>query len=600
MTSELSSQHDASEHLLSAPQHDEARGARRCFNQIDRLCQQMLSYPPGHPSIEQALNGCVETFAQFFQMTDRLSVEVHPHCLKLLGTTEIVWETEEPRDYCFGMSRDGIFLLHLLAGIDAKEFRRFVTLLNTIVDERHNPEFNTVNALFESSFRYLSYDALDESLAALAGIELDLRNRDTKEEQEMIEELFEQAMAKDEQEAAAGAPPTPQGATYQVRMRSPQNRLRKIELGSRQFLALDPAAQARLNHLKLGFYDHTQLEHRQGEMLSAILGARPKAELQNQSTSQIGKVMTRLLQTEKPWEALIFLKLIHQWRDRFAPEVAQELKEIVQASFERRRIQEIVRQATASGRKERRMILQMFNALHLDAAARAVAVMVGWEMDQEAREDFLRFLQEHIKHDLDFLIGVLPQSQTEHSGPLMALVAGELPRARHLLMELLGAQVEPGLKAQALEHLQAHWSDPIEIRDLVVPLVRASHSPLRIQACRTIATHTPQHVIRLMAPLFDAEMRQRPDEEVRELAQLFVKSAGAPAVAILQELVHRRGLTTNEQERELAVTVARALIRTPHPAVITMLHEVAKDWLVPQRIRSTCKEVVQMLDLGSS
>ena len=595
MTSEPLPQRDAP--LLSPAQHEEARAARRCFNQIDRLCQQMLTYPPGHPSIEHALEACATAFGELFEMTDRLSVEVHPHTLRLLGTEEVVWETEEPRDYCFCLSRDGIFLLHLLAGIDAKEFRRFVQLLNTLIEERQNPDFNTVNALFESSFRYLSYDALDESLAALAGIDLDLRNRDTKEEQEMIEELFDQALAKDEEALtpAAGA----QGGNYQVRIRSPQNRLRKIELGSRQFLALDPAAQARLNHLKLGFHDHTQLEHRQGEMLSAILGARPKPGIQAQSTSQIGKVMGRLLQTEKPWEALIFLKLIHQWRDRFAPEVAHELKALVQAAFDPRRIQELVRQATGSGRKERRMILQMFNALHLDAAARAVAMVVGWEIEPEARGDFLRFLHEHLKHDLAFLQGVLPQAQAEHSGPLMTLIADQMPRSRPLLMELLEAQVEPGLKAQALAHLQDHWSDPIEIRDLVVPLVQASHSPLRIQACRTVARHTPQHVVRLMGPLFGPEMRQRPDEEVRELAQLFVKAAGGQAVSVLQELVHRRGLTTSEQERELAVTVARALIRSPHPAVITMLHEVAKDWLVPQRIRSTCKEVVQMLELGT-
>ena len=120
-----------------------------------------------------------------------------------------------------------------------------------------------------------------------------------------------------------------------------------------------------------------------------------------------------------------------------------------------------------------------------------------------------------------------------------------------------------------------------------------------VYACKTVAQTTPQHIVRVMSPLFSDQLRKRPEEEVRELAKLFVETGKEPAVKVLSELVHRRGLTTSEQERELAVTIARALIRSPQPSVIAMLDAVAKDWLVPQRIRSTCKEIGDMLRTGS-
>jgi undecaprenyl pyrophosphate synthase len=137
------------------------------------------------------------------------------------------------------------------------------------------------------------------------------------------------------------------------------------------------------------------------------------------------------------------------------------------------------------------------------------------------------------------------------------------------------------------------------VRDLVVPLASSQHSELRIEACKAVAEATPQHIVRVMAPLFSDALRKRPEEEVRELSKLFVDKGGQAAVEKLTELVHRRGLTTSEQERELAVSIVRSLIRTPHPAVISMLDTVAKDWLVPQRIRSACKEIYEILKTGN-
>lgn len=579
--------------VLTEEQRQEVRLARRCFNDLERLCNQVLSYPPGHPAIENAIGKTLESFLAFFQLTDRLSVQVHPHSMILMGTEEEVWETDEPRDYCFILSRDGIFLLHILAGVDRAEIKRLVEVLNHLIDHRNDPDLDTVSLLFEANFRYVSYDALDESLAALAGIDLDMRNRDTKEEQELIEDLFNKAFEDKE-----GDGEQVQG-NYEIRVQNPGERLRKIEVGSREFLALDVEAQRHIQELKTGFSDHGQLEHREGEILSALLGAKPKEDLRVASVEQIGHVMGALLETDEPWEALTFLKIIHRWRDRFAPEVASELKAVVAQCFDDRRIQDLVRQVTQADTKQRRMILQMFNALHLDQASEGLARVVGWNIDEEAREDLLRYLRERSRYGFDFLEDTILEIPDELAEPIFEILEEGMPHSRPILIKVLGGEVTPPMKARALGILRGTFEDSREVRDLVMPLVKSSHSELRLTACHAAAEAAPQHIVRVMGPLFSDEMRRRPEEEVRELAQLFVSTGGKEAVETLKELVHRRGIATSEQERELAVTVARALIRTPHPAVIKMLDDVAKDWLVPQRIRSTCKEIAGMLRTGS-
>lgn len=575
-------------------QLQEARLARRCFQFIERLTMQIASYPPGHPAIEQSLDQTLAAFLEFFQLTDRLSVQVHPHSLKMMTSAEMVWETDEPRDYCFVLSRDGLFLIHILAGIDRHELKRFIDTLNYLLEHRANPDVDGQSLFFDANFRYISYDALDESLAALAGIDLDMRNRDTREEKELIDDLFNKAFEdKDEGESVQG--------NYEIRIQSPEARMRKLEIGSRQFLSLSDEQQQHIMQLRQGFIEHAELEHREGEILSAILGAHPRENLRMQATDQIGEVMSELIETPQPWEALTFLKIIHQWRDKFDPAVTQDLKSVVSLCFNLRNIQNLIRQVTQASTKERRMILQMFDALHLDEATEQMALVVGWNMSDEAREDILRYLKKRSQHQIDFLEKALHQTPDEYSAPVLDMLEEAMPRSRDILVRALSAELTPPLKARALQILRGTWEeqDPRLVRDHVVPLVKSSHSPLRLAACYAVAEATPAHIVRVMTPLFNDQLRQRDDEEIRELAQIFVKHGGPEAVKKLKELVQRRGITTSEQERELAVTVARALIRTPHPSVIAMLDEVSKDWLVPQRIRSTCKEIADMLKTGS-
>ncbi|MEZ4462354.1 MAG: hypothetical protein R3E66_22040 [bacterium] len=367
---------------ITPEQRQEIKMARRCFIQVDRLTSIMMTYPPGHPIVEEAAVGCVAAFKEYFELSDRLSVLVDAHSLKFLGTEERVWETEDPRDYCWVLSRDGVYLLHFLAGIDEREVRYFVDILNVLIDERDLTQ-NAVTVLFEAGFRYVSYDALDESLAQLAGLELDIRDRDTKEEQEAIEDLFDQAFDKE-----ANKKMSPEQASqkqreeFQLRMEKRAERQQRMEVGSRQFLALDTEQQRHLSDLRRGFTEHAELEHREGEILAAILGAKPKPALREQSVEQIGEVMGTLLETQRPWESLEFLKLIHEWRENFDAAVTEDLKSVVASCFTPRRLGMMIKMVASSDADVRRAILQMFNALNLNNANGEPARMLAWDPER--------------------------------------------------------------------------------------------------------------------------------------------------------------------------------------------------------------------------
>lgn len=576
---------------LTPEQKEEVRLARRCFAQVERLTTLMAAYPAGHPTVEGAVGALHEVFYQFFEVTDRLTVQVHPHWMNLYGSGQVVWETNDPKDYCFALNRDGIYLIHILAGVDGEELQRFVEILNALVNPS-NLDVDAVTRLFEGSFRYVSWDAIDESLAALAGVDSDMRNRDTREEQEMIDDLFEDAFDKQLQEKVDVGDAFE--TDFEVRLGKQAGRQMKLEVGSREFLELSEEAQEHLKELKLGFTAHNELEHRQGEVLSALLGARPKRKLRQGAVRQIGNVMGTLLETSEPWEALSFLKLIHHWRDKFHADVAGELKEVVRECFTEQRIQELSRQCAKAERGPRRAILQMFHALHLQEASTELAEQLGWDISDESRDDIVRYLRQQARGDKSFIEGVIARLPGDRVSPLVELLIEGMPRSRGSLVNVLALEVEPTVKVQALRALRGTWEDATEIRDRLLPLVKASHSPLRRTAAESLAEAAPHHVYRVLEPMFTSELAKRPEDEVQELVRIFVDAAGEKAIAKLKELVQRRGIAS-EDEQELAITVVKALIKAPTREVIELLEGVAGDWLVAGRIRSTCKEVVELL-----
>ncbi len=576
---------------LSPELREELRLARNCFAQIERLTQLMSGYPPGHPMVEEGVERLNEAFYAFFELTDRLTVQVHPHWMDLYGTGEAVWETAEPKDYCFNLSRDGVYLLHILAGVTEAELQVFVEVLNELVDQQ-SLERDAVTMLFDAEFRYISWDAIDESLAALAGLDSDLKNRDTREEQEMIEELFDEAF--DDRDVSADDGGMFNEEEFEVRLQSRREQQLKLEVGSRHFLRLSEASRQRLKELKKGFTEHAELEHRQGEMLSAVLGAKPRSRLRKDAVAQIGQVMGQLLETEEPWEALAFLKLIHRWRDKFQPQVAGELKQVVRRAFSEERIRKMAKKVAKQDKKGRRAILQMFDALGLQQANAPVAELLAWELDDGARSDVLAFIRKQANRDLGFLEEAIDGVPEDRLEALIDIACAAMPRTRPILIKQLSRALDPMLKVKVLGALDGTWEDSTDIRDYLVPLVRSGHTELRLTAARSLGRAAPQHVVRVMGPMLTPSLAKRPEQEVQELIHIFVTRGGPKAMEKLEELVRRKGLVSDE-EKELAVTVVQAMIKTPTDEVMELLETVAGDWLVAGRIRSVCQEIVDLV-----
>lgn len=580
---------------LSPELREELRQARRCFVSLDRLTSLMMSYPPGHPIIAEASDNSRQTFREFFELNDRLSVMVFSHSMKMLGTDCTVWETEEPRDYCWMLSRDGVYLVHLLAGLDSEEIRGFIHILNQLVDERDLTR-DAVSILFEHGFRYISYDAIDESMAQLADLDLDIRDRDTKEEQEAIEELFEEAFDKERKEKM-----TPEEAArkhqeeFQVRMEKRSQRQKRMEMGSREFLMLTEEQQRHLTDLRRGFTEHGELEHREGEILAAILGAHPKPKLRDLSIEQIGEVMGGLLETDQPWEALEFLKLIHQWRDQFDDTTSELLKQVVQECFSTRRIQRMLKLVASNDTRSRRSILQMFNALHLEDASYELARMIAWDLEDEVMTDITRFLRERSRYGLGFIKDAIFELPPDKVFPLLEIARVHLPRSRPIFLQLLKNPSEPELKAIAVQSLAGHI-EPDEARRYLSPLLRASSDDVRMAAIRGLADAAPEEIPRAFGPLFTDKLRDKPAEEVRELANLFIRHGGPSAVAKVKSLIQVRGMLVGEEKRDLAITLAKILARNANPQIIAILVETAKDWRVNGKVRTACKELADILN----
>ncbi len=574
-------------------QRQEIKLARRCFVQVDRLTSLMMTYPPGHPIVEEAATMCVAAFKEYFELSDRLSVLVDAHSLKFLGTEEKVWETEDPRDYCWVLSRDGVYLLHLLAGIDEREIRHFVDILNELVDERDLTQ-NAVTILFEAGFRYVSYDALDESLAQLAGLDLDIRDRDTKEEQEAIEDLFDNAF---DQEANKKMSPEQasqkQQQEFQLRMQKRSERQERMEVGSRQFLLLNKDQQKHLFDLKRGFTEHAELEHREGEILAAILGAKPKPELRGQSVEQIGEVMGTLLETQQPWESLEFLKLIHEWRTNFDQSVTEELKREVSECFSQRRLAGMIKMVATAEPGVRRAILQMFNALNLSQASGELAKTLSWDLNEEVRKDVLRYLNERSKHSVEFLREAAFDLPADKVGPILDILLSRMPKSKSILLSILEQPSEPTLKLRSVNAISGHWK-PEEAEAVLVPFLKASHAGLRLAALRGLADAAPSVLPKHLGPLFSASVASRPEEEIREMASLYLRHGGPPAVEQFRDLIHKRGIVSSA-DIDLAALLAKIIARNPQPGVVELLSEVGGDWLVAGKIRSTCKELASLM-----
>ncbi|MEZ4462353.1 MAG: hypothetical protein R3E66_22035 [bacterium] len=209
------------------------------------------------------------------------------------------------------------------------------------------------------------------------------------------------------------------------------------------------------------------------------------------------------------------------------------------------------------------------------------------------RRDVLRYLAERSKYSVAFLREAVFELPPDRVGPILEILTQRMPRSKDILLEVVSQPSEPDLKIKTLTALSGHWTEG-EAEKVLVPFLKASHVGLRIAALRGLADADAKSLPKHLGPLFDSGVASRPEEELREMATLYLKHGGPRALAQMRELIYKRGIV-GSADIELAVLMAKMIARNPQPGVFELLDEVGSDWLVAGKIKSTCKELASLM-----
>jgi hypothetical protein len=600
---------------LSTDKREELRLARRCFDAIERLVSSSSGYPPGHPVVEEALDNVQDAFYSFFNMNDRLAIRIASHEAYLLGTDQIIWETSRPDDYCMALDRDGVYLLYFMAGIHRRELRQFVSVLEQLVshtrvdnegeeetdeatEDDESGRIDAASALVDANFDYIDFEALDASLAWLGGLDVEVGGRDTAREERAIRKLYDRVFDAYPELGEDGSERT--GDTLDAKLDldvdTHAETQRRIESGSDHLLNLKPAHQQHLDDLKHHLLRGEQLEERYGEGLASILASeRASSTLQERAFDRVANILSRLLESDQPWESLSFLKTLHRWRDDFDDEVTTRLRTIVEDRMAGERLDQLVERIASEERDVRQSILHLFHALDLEEASGQLVGLLEFELEEDVQSDIFEYLDRRArKSGLNFIGDRLESLPDTIIDRIVEIGIEHVPNTRVFLLDILRLQVDPDVKMRVLEALQGQWDDPREIRTYVIPLLNHLNSDLRLLAIESIAEGAPQHVRRVLGSKLDQDLTDLPEEELETLVTTFARHGGGKAAEKLESLIRQHKFASQEQ-KETAETIARALLQAPTSPVVEMLQSVADDWKVSGNVREACREVVDVI-----
>jgi hypothetical protein len=314
--------------------------ARLFFTELERLSTVLDGYPPGHPMIEKAVDRSYEALYEYFELVDRLTVKIDAHSMLLPGTDDVVWETESPKDFCFALTRGGIYLIHFLPGLERPDIEEFTRILNTLTKGEHRSR-DPDQMFFDADFQYLAYEALDVSMAQLSGLDVDVQDRDTEEEREQIKELLSEVVGSENMDAKETLGMSED--QYDINTDLSEKEKNKLKVGSRAFLNISKESAESLRALKESLVRHDELEYREADMLSAMLSYTSSDKLKKACIKQMGNLMEQLLDSDSPWEGYPFLKLVHNWRNRFDDDIIYALQQEIKRTFNEDRVQELIR-----------------------------------------------------------------------------------------------------------------------------------------------------------------------------------------------------------------------------------------------------------------
>ncbi|MFB6262915.1 MAG: hypothetical protein ABEL76_04710 [Bradymonadaceae bacterium] len=578
---------------LSTRRREELRLGRRCFDTLERFLEAAESYPPGHPVVDEALDNTEDAFDSLFRHTDQMVVRLEDHRTCLLGTEESVWETSRPEDYCFALSRDGVFLLYFLGGLQRREIRKFGLVLRRL--DQEEVDVDATAALYDADFTHLEFRALDGSMAWLAGLNADALRQDSEEERREVRELFGRLSDADAGLREPDGDALTADELFRTQLKTRSERRRELQNGTEQMLNLRPSLQDALGELKQGLLTVDEFESRYGEILAGVLARNPNEELVSRVASEIADVMVRLVEGDEPSEALTFLKAVHTWRGAFEDEAARALQTALRDHLSDDRIRSLVDEVADAKPAVRRPILRLLDALDSEEGSRQVLGLLEWELGDETERDIYRFLQKRASSGLGFAGDALDSLPDDEAERVVDIACEAMPETRSFLVDSLPRDIGEELKVRALEALEDHWRDSREIRQYVLPLLNARTSELRTAATRAVEKGAPDQVRSvLQAKLEDEAFYERPKPEIEAVVTALAREGGEKGLEAIEEAIRCR-LYAGSSRREFASKAVRSLVKVPTPRVADLLESVSDDWMVPGSVRSACDEVLQVI-----
>ncbi len=133
---------------------------RQFFVALAKTVRTSQLYVQGNPLLHQFLEDLRRRLADFFDVTQSLTLTIHETDIRYQGKPVFKEKMGSQENLAFQLYRDGIRRLELLPGVEEEELQRFVEVLRlakTLKDE----EDDLLTLMWNSDFKHIRYDYID-------------------------------------------------------------------------------------------------------------------------------------------------------------------------------------------------------------------------------------------------------------------------------------------------------------------------------------------------------------------------------------------------------------------------------------------------------
>ncbi len=136
--------------------------AKRIFRYFDAAFSAMKLYPPGNPSIRQAVDVFNRELKKFLDTHEELRIGIEEFSFLYKGVA-VFQDEEKKKSLPFFLFKDGMRELSFYPELEREELQAFLEVLKKAIDLPHE-ESDVVSLLWEKDFVHIRYFVLDEYL----------------------------------------------------------------------------------------------------------------------------------------------------------------------------------------------------------------------------------------------------------------------------------------------------------------------------------------------------------------------------------------------------------------------------------------------------